>query len=165
MGDAVALIKGGVKNLRRKDRRLRIEQIRASLGLSDSQRTPLVVYQYLLKTHYTVDHILEPADICIFYKFFVLLSSTTSRLCLVVFLPTKASLSFNQYIYLFHCFLNCFLLACKGRWIVERFLQAYKFVLANGSPWTHSAHWKSMLSLFFLLLYSYIIFPVKLYDW
>ncbi|KAI5401159.1 hypothetical protein KIW84_065850 [Lathyrus oleraceus] len=41
VGDAVALIKGGVKNLRRKDRRLRIEQIRASLGLSDSQRTPL----------------------------------------------------------------------------------------------------------------------------
>ncbi|KAK7281998.1 hypothetical protein RIF29_10443 [Crotalaria pallida] len=40
VGEAVALIKGGGKNLRRKDRRLRIEQIRASLGLSDSQRTP-----------------------------------------------------------------------------------------------------------------------------
>ncbi|KAL2346997.1 hypothetical protein Fmac_000997 [Flemingia macrophylla] len=40
VGDAVALIKGG-KNLRRKERRSRIEQIRASLGLSDSQRTPL----------------------------------------------------------------------------------------------------------------------------
>ncbi|OIV98177.1 hypothetical protein TanjilG_11574 [Lupinus angustifolius] len=41
VGEAVSLIKGGGKNLRRKDRRLRIEQIRASLGLSDSQRTPL----------------------------------------------------------------------------------------------------------------------------
>ncbi|KAL1323432.1 hypothetical protein HN51_033779 [Arachis hypogaea] len=41
MGDAVALIKGVGKNLRRKERRSRIEQIRASLGLSDSQRTPL----------------------------------------------------------------------------------------------------------------------------
>ncbi|XP_054821111.1 uncharacterized protein LOC129320008 isoform X1 [Prosopis cineraria] len=41
VGDAVALIKGGVKNLRRKERRSRIEQIRASLGLSDSQRTPM----------------------------------------------------------------------------------------------------------------------------
>ncbi|XP_020203821.1 kelch domain-containing protein 4 isoform X1 [Cajanus cajan] len=41
VGDAVALIKGGGKNLRRKERRSRIEQIRASLGLSDSQRTPL----------------------------------------------------------------------------------------------------------------------------
>ncbi|GAU24259.1 hypothetical protein TSUD_48470 [Trifolium subterraneum] len=41
VGDAVALIKGGIKNLRRKERRSRIEQIRASLGLSDSQRTPL----------------------------------------------------------------------------------------------------------------------------
>lgn len=41
VGDAVALIKGGVKNMRRKERRSRIEQIRASLGLSDSQRTPL----------------------------------------------------------------------------------------------------------------------------
>ncbi|KAI9087591.1 hypothetical protein K1719_030461 [Acacia pycnantha] len=40
VGDAIALIKGGVKNLRRKERRSRIEQIRASLGLSDSQRTP-----------------------------------------------------------------------------------------------------------------------------
>ncbi|KOM40532.1 hypothetical protein LR48_Vigan04g073000 [Vigna angularis] len=41
VGDAVALIKGVGKNLRRKERRSRIEQIRASLGLSDSQRTPM----------------------------------------------------------------------------------------------------------------------------
>jgi len=44
VGDAVALIKGVGKNLRRKERRSRIEQIRASLGLSDSQRTPMVMY-------------------------------------------------------------------------------------------------------------------------
>jgi hypothetical protein len=69
VGDAVALIKGGVKNLRRKERRSRIEQIRASLGLSDSQRTPLVVYQYLLKTLYTVDYILKLVDACIFLIF------------------------------------------------------------------------------------------------
>lgn len=42
MGEAVALIKGGGKTLRRKEKRARIEQIRASLGLSDSQRTPMV---------------------------------------------------------------------------------------------------------------------------
>lgn len=42
MGDAVAIIKGEGKNLRRKEKRARIEQIRASLGLSDSQRTPVV---------------------------------------------------------------------------------------------------------------------------
>ncbi|KAM3751901.1 hypothetical protein ACB098_04G146700 [Castanea mollissima] len=41
MGDAVALIKGQGKTLRRKEKRARIEQIRASLGLSDSQRTPV----------------------------------------------------------------------------------------------------------------------------
>ncbi|XP_024025027.1 kelch domain-containing protein 4 [Morus notabilis] len=41
LGDAVALIKGEGKNLRRKEKRARIEQIRASLGLSDSQRTPM----------------------------------------------------------------------------------------------------------------------------
>ncbi|KZV24855.1 kelch domain-containing protein 4-like [Dorcoceras hygrometricum] len=41
MGDAVAIIKGEGKNIRRKDKRARIEQIRASLGLSDSQRTPM----------------------------------------------------------------------------------------------------------------------------
>ncbi|KAI3499523.1 hypothetical protein L1887_35324 [Cichorium endivia] len=41
MGDAVAIIKGEGKKLRRKEKRARIEQIRASLGLSDSQRTPL----------------------------------------------------------------------------------------------------------------------------
>ncbi|KAG4171100.1 hypothetical protein ERO13_A12G188000v2 [Gossypium hirsutum] len=40
MGDAVALIRGEGKNLRRKEKRVRIEQIRANLGLSDSQRTP-----------------------------------------------------------------------------------------------------------------------------
>ncbi|XVE54538.1 hypothetical protein DITRI_Ditri03aG0089800 [Diplodiscus trichospermus] len=41
MGDAVALIRGEGKNLRRKEKRARIEQIRANLGLSDSQRTPM----------------------------------------------------------------------------------------------------------------------------
>ncbi|XP_022933799.1 kelch domain-containing protein 4 [Cucurbita moschata] len=41
VGDAVALIKGGGRNLRRKEKRARIEQIRANLGLSDSQRTPM----------------------------------------------------------------------------------------------------------------------------
>lgn len=41
MGDAVAIIKGEGKNLRRKEKRARIEQIRANLGLSDSQRTPV----------------------------------------------------------------------------------------------------------------------------
>ncbi|XP_071731731.1 uncharacterized protein [Rutidosis leptorrhynchoides] len=41
LGDAVAIIKGQGKKLRRKEKRARIEQIRASLGLSDSQRTPL----------------------------------------------------------------------------------------------------------------------------
>ncbi|KAM7475709.1 hypothetical protein LguiB_022952 [Lonicera macranthoides] len=41
LGDAVAIIKGGVKKLRRKEKRARIEQIRASLGLSDLQRTPM----------------------------------------------------------------------------------------------------------------------------
>ncbi|KAG2678643.1 hypothetical protein I3760_11G011700 [Carya illinoinensis] len=41
MGDTVALIKGKGKTLRRKEKRARIEQIRASLGLSDSQRTPM----------------------------------------------------------------------------------------------------------------------------
>ncbi|TYJ98476.1 kelch domain-containing protein 4 [Cucumis melo var. makuwa] len=41
VGDAVALIKGEGRNLRRKEKRARIEQIRANLGLSDSQRTPM----------------------------------------------------------------------------------------------------------------------------
>eukprot|EP00268_Persea_americana_P063588 TRINITY_DN825_c1_g1_i5.p1 TRINITY_DN825_c1_g1~~TRINITY_DN825_c1_g1_i5.p1 ORF type:complete len:304 (-),score=99.07 TRINITY_DN825_c1_g1_i5:397-1308(-) len=41
MGDAVAIIRGEGKNLRRKEKRVRIEQIRANLGLSDSQRTPM----------------------------------------------------------------------------------------------------------------------------
>ncbi|XP_050223976.1 uncharacterized protein LOC126673761 [Mercurialis annua] len=41
VGDAVAMIKGEKKNLRRKEKRARIEQIRANLGLSDSQRTPV----------------------------------------------------------------------------------------------------------------------------
>ncbi|XP_077253059.1 galactose oxidase/kelch repeat superfamily protein isoform X2 [Tasmannia lanceolata] len=41
MENAVAIIKGEGKNLRRKEKRARIEQIRATLGLSDSQRTPI----------------------------------------------------------------------------------------------------------------------------
>lgn len=43
-GDAVAIIRGEGKTLRRKEKRARIEQIRASLGLSDAQRTPMVLY-------------------------------------------------------------------------------------------------------------------------
>lgn len=43
VGDAVALIKGEGKTLRRKEKRARIDQIRASLGLSDSMRTPVVL--------------------------------------------------------------------------------------------------------------------------
>ena len=41
--DAVALLKGEGKILRRKERRIRIDQIRVTLGLSDSQRTPMVL--------------------------------------------------------------------------------------------------------------------------
>ncbi|KAI3680741.1 hypothetical protein L6452_35516 [Arctium lappa] len=41
LGDAVAIIEGEGKKLRRKEKKARIEQIRASLGLSDSQRTPM----------------------------------------------------------------------------------------------------------------------------
>ncbi|CAN8306629.1 unnamed protein product [Cochlearia groenlandica] len=40
VGEVVAMIKGQGKALRRKEKRARIEQIRANLGLSDSQRTP-----------------------------------------------------------------------------------------------------------------------------
>ncbi|KAL6553921.1 hypothetical protein OROMI_019594 [Orobanche minor] len=40
IGDVVSVIKGG-KNLRRKEKRARIGQIRASLGLSHAQRTPM----------------------------------------------------------------------------------------------------------------------------
>uniref|UniRef100_A0A1J3DA10 Kelch domain-containing protein 4 n=1 Tax=Noccaea caerulescens TaxID=107243 RepID=A0A1J3DA10_NOCCA len=41
VGEVVAMIKGEGKSLRRKEKRARIEQIRANLGLSDSQRTPV----------------------------------------------------------------------------------------------------------------------------
>ncbi|ONK77696.1 uncharacterized protein A4U43_C02F9570 [Asparagus officinalis] len=38
---AVSILKGEKKNLRRKEKRARIDQIRVTLGLSDSQRTPM----------------------------------------------------------------------------------------------------------------------------
>ncbi|KAJ6801833.1 kelch domain-containing protein 4 [Iris pallida] len=41
VGNAVSIFRGEKKNLRRKEKRARIEQIRVSLGLSDSQRTPV----------------------------------------------------------------------------------------------------------------------------
>ncbi|XP_040378907.1 kelch domain-containing protein 4 [Oryza brachyantha] len=41
MSNAVSIIKGERKNLRRKEKRARIDQIRVMLGLSDSQRTPM----------------------------------------------------------------------------------------------------------------------------
>ncbi|KAI3884989.1 hypothetical protein MKW98_002381 [Papaver atlanticum] len=39
--EAVAILRGEKKKLRRKEKHARIEQIRANLGLSDSQRTPV----------------------------------------------------------------------------------------------------------------------------
>ncbi|KAI3896266.1 hypothetical protein MKX03_032764 [Papaver bracteatum] len=39
--ETVAILRGEKKKLRRKEKRARIEQIRANLGLSDSQRTPV----------------------------------------------------------------------------------------------------------------------------
>lgn len=52
MGDAVAIIKGEGRNMRRKEKRARIEQIRASLGLSDSQRTPVVLsFSFCYQNH------------------------------------------------------------------------------------------------------------------
>lgn len=44
MASAVSLLKGEKKKLRRKEKRARIEQIRITLGLSDSQRTPMVIF-------------------------------------------------------------------------------------------------------------------------
>ncbi|KAK8944048.1 hypothetical protein KSP40_PGU009415 [Platanthera guangdongensis] len=41
LGNAVSIIRGEKKNVRRKEKRARIEQIRISLGLADSQRTPM----------------------------------------------------------------------------------------------------------------------------
>ncbi|KAI8000313.1 hypothetical protein LOK49_LG09G01810 [Camellia lanceoleosa] len=41
LGDVVAILKGGGKSVRRKEKRAKIEQIRANLGLSDLQRTPM----------------------------------------------------------------------------------------------------------------------------
>lgn len=51
VGSAVSILKGEKKNLRRKEKRARIEQIRVTLGLSDSQRTPMVLY-FLLSVHF-----------------------------------------------------------------------------------------------------------------
>lgn len=53
MGEAVALIKGEGRPLRRKEKRARIEHIRASLGLSDLQRTPTVLH-YILQRIFMV---------------------------------------------------------------------------------------------------------------
>ncbi|KAK1293785.1 hypothetical protein QJS10_CPA16g00285 [Acorus calamus] len=46
--DAVAMVRGEGKTLRRKEKRARIDQIRASLGLSDLQRTPLPISDMII---------------------------------------------------------------------------------------------------------------------
>ena len=51
MSSAVSLLKGETKTMRRKEKRARIEQIRVILGLSDSQRTPVVML-YLSLVHF-----------------------------------------------------------------------------------------------------------------
>lgn len=48
VSSAVSLLKGESKTMRRKEKRARIEQIRVILGLSDSQRTPVVTLYLVL---------------------------------------------------------------------------------------------------------------------
>jgi len=48
--DAAAILRGEGRKLRRKERRAKIDQIRAELGLADSQRTPLVMQKIMLGT-------------------------------------------------------------------------------------------------------------------
>ncbi|XP_020266266.1 putative aconitate hydratase, cytoplasmic [Asparagus officinalis] len=54
----VSILKGEKKNLRRKEKRARIDQIRVTLGLSDSQRTPMVamIEEYLRANKMFVDY-------------------------------------------------------------------------------------------------------------
>lgn len=47
----MSLLKGESKTMRRKEKRARIEQIRVILGLSDSQRTPVVMLNLLSFLH------------------------------------------------------------------------------------------------------------------
>ncbi|KAF8715127.1 hypothetical protein HU200_027681 [Digitaria exilis] len=51
VSSAVSLLKGESKTMRRKEKRARIEQIRVILGLSDSQRTPVVMLNLLSFLH------------------------------------------------------------------------------------------------------------------
>jgi hypothetical protein len=54
MASAVSLLKGGSKTMRRKEKRARIEQIRVILGLSDSQRTPMVMLSLNIFVYFSV---------------------------------------------------------------------------------------------------------------
>jgi hypothetical protein len=54
MASAVSLLKGGNKTMRRKEKRARIEQIRVILGLSDSQRTPMVMLSLNIFVYFSV---------------------------------------------------------------------------------------------------------------
>ncbi|KAF8703506.1 hypothetical protein HU200_032314 [Digitaria exilis] len=51
VSSAVSLLKGESKTMRRKEKRARMEQIRVILGLSDSQRTPVVMLTLLSFLH------------------------------------------------------------------------------------------------------------------
>jgi hypothetical protein len=54
MASAVSLLKGGSKTMCRKEKRARIEQIRVILGLSDSQRTPMVMLSLNIFVYFSV---------------------------------------------------------------------------------------------------------------
>lgn len=44
----MSTVKGEEKNLCKKDKYARIEQMRVTLGLSDYQRTPMVIFYFML---------------------------------------------------------------------------------------------------------------------
>ena len=93
------MIKGVGKNLRRKEKRARIEQIRANLGLSDSQRTPAVILHGLNISGQIILHCSQMEALG-FYKECSLKCVITGQLIF----------------YMFHC---------KARRIVEGFLSTH----------------------------------------
>ena len=119
MSSAVSLLKGESKTMHRKEKRARIEQIRVILGLSDSQRTPVVML-------YLVLFILSLLDLLLSFSLAGSCPSYHHMFVLEEIMANHSLPAVNKtYLY----FLWFILKAWR---ITERFLQEDKYVLANG---------------------------------
>lgn len=151
---------------------MRIEQIRVTLGLSDSQRTPMVLNILNFSPIFSLSSIRLPSIVGALYNLIlsairlpkvpahfsvedrnykwdiILWPAMSLQSSFTSIISVREILFYGSLTALHYFFLLPSCLTSLTAWRnAEGFLQKNQFVLANGRPWTHSAYGKGDLFL------------------